>query len=210
MSLERVERGGGLVEHQDARAQGQDRGHGDLLLLAAGERGDLSVAQLGDAHGLERAGEPTLDLVVVDAEVLQAKEQLVLDHGGDHLGVDVLRHAAHRASDVGEADLAGVVAVHEGRAVEAAAVVVRHRAREHCGERGLAGSRGAGHAHELAGEDLERDAVEGARVPVPVGERDVFESDDGRRAHGRRGSFPSEGRRPPGRRPDVGLRAAPR
>ena len=114
-----------------------------------------------------------------DAEVLQAEEQLVLDHGGDHLRVDVLRHASHGSRDVGEADLAGVMAVNDGGAVEASAIVVRHRAGEHRRQRRLAGARGAGHAHELTGEDLERDVVEGALVALPVAERDVFEADDG-------------------------------
>ena len=101
----------GLVEHEHTRTHGEDRGDGRLLLLAARERGDLAVAQVGDTHGLEGFGDALLDLVVRHAKVLEAKEHLVLNHGGDHLRVDVLQHAADDLRYVGERDLAGVVAV---------------------------------------------------------------------------------------------------
>ena len=68
-----VQCGGGLVEHEHARAQRQHGGDGDLLLLAAGEGRDLAVAQLGYAHRVERRGEACLDLVSRHAKVLEPK-----------------------------------------------------------------------------------------------------------------------------------------
>ena len=174
-----VERRGGLVEDEDARAQRQHGGDGDLLLLAAGERRDLALAQVGDAHGLERAGEAGGNLVVGHAEVLEAKEQLVLHHGGDHLGVDVLADAAHDARDVRERDLAGVASVHGHGPEELSAIVMRDGAGQGGGERGLAGSRGSDHAHELPRRDVEGDVVERGSRGRAVRERDVVESDDG-------------------------------
>ena len=174
-----VERRGGLVEDEDARAQRQHGGDGDLLLLAAGERRDLALAQVGDAHGLKRVGEAAGDLVVGHAEVLEAEEQLVLHHGGDHLGVDVLVDAAHDAGDVGERDLAGVAPVHERRPEELPAVVVGDGAGHDGGERGLAGARGADHAHELPRRDAEGDVVERGSRGRAVRKRDVVEPDDG-------------------------------
>lgn len=102
---------GGLVENQDARTHGEDGGDGYLLLLSARKGGDLAVAQVADADGLERFAHALLDLVVGNAKVLEAKEHLVLDDRGDHLRVDILQHAADDLRHVGQRDLAGVVAV---------------------------------------------------------------------------------------------------
>ena len=166
---------------------GENGGDGHLLLLAARERGYLAFAQVGDAHGLERLGNALLDLVVGDAEVLKAKEHLVLDHRGHHLGVDVLQDAAHYLRDVGERHVAGVVSVDQRGAVEGTAVVVGDGARHHGGKGGLAGARGSNHAHELARANAQRHvaqrgvlAVLGASLDwCVVGERDVAHLDDG-------------------------------
>ena len=122
---DRVERRRGLVEHEHAGLEGQDRGDGDLLLLAARQRGDLAMAQLGDTDGGKRAPDAALDLVMGHAEVLEAEEQFVLDDRGDHLRVDVLVDRAHDARDVGQRDVAGVRAVDDRGAEQLAGVVVR-------------------------------------------------------------------------------------
>ena len=120
-------------------------------------------------------------------KVLEAKEHLVLDHRSNHLGVDVLQHAANYLRDVGERNVAGVAPVHQRGAIEGAAVVVGDGARHHGGERGLAGTRGTNHAHELALADAQRHVVQrgvfavlgaalGGRV---VRERYVAHLDDG-------------------------------
>ena len=144
------------------------------MLLPAGERGDLAVAQLLYSYGGERALDAALYLVMGHAEVLQAKEHLVLYHGGDHLRVDVLRHGAHHAGDVREADLAGVAPLHAGGAVERAPVMVGDGAGEHGGQRGLAGARGAYDADELALLDAKRDVGKRPGGLLAVGEADVF------------------------------------
>ena len=130
-----VERGGGLVEHEHAGAQGQHGCDGDLLLLAPGERGDLALAQLRDAHGLERGGEAGLYLAQRRAEVLKAEEQLVLHDGRHHLRVDVLVDAAHHTRDVRERDVAGVEAVNDDGAKELSVEVVGDGAGERRRER---------------------------------------------------------------------------
>ena len=145
-----VECRGGLVENQNARTHGEDGGDGYLLLLSAREGGDLAVAQVADADGLERFAHALLDLVVGNAKVLEAKEYLVLDDRGDHLRVDILQHAADDLRYIGERDLAGVVAVHGDGAKKGAGVVVRHGAREAGGKCGLAGTRRTDNADEIA------------------------------------------------------------
>ncbi len=134
--------------------------------------------QVGDADGGEGLLDAVLDLVVRHAEVLEAEEHLVLDDGGDHLRVDVLQDAADNAADVGEGDLAGVLAVHEGHAKELAAEVVGDGAAHHGGERRLAGARGADDAHELALAHGEVDVVEGVLGALAVREGDVLQLDD--------------------------------
>ena len=124
------------------------------------------------------ADEALLDLVVRHAEVLEAKEHLVLHDGGDHLGVDVLQHAADDARDVRERDVAGVAAVHERGTVELARIVVRDGTAHHGGERGLAGARRADDAHEVPLAHGERDSVEGLLASLVIGKRDVPELDD--------------------------------
>ena len=172
-------RGGrGLVEHEHARGEREYRRDGDLLLLAAGERGDLAVAEVGDTHGIERRRDGLVDALVRHAEVLEAEEQLVLNHRGDHLRVDVLVDRAHDPRDVGERELAGVLPLDERRAKELSGEVVRDGTGEHGGERRLAGARGADDARERAGGDGERDAVERPVGVLPIGERDVAHLDD--------------------------------
>ena len=168
-----------LVEHEHLGAQRQDRGDGDLLLLPARERGDVTRAKVCDAAGAEGPGEARLDLVARDAEVLEPEEELVLDARGDHLGVDVLQDRPHDARDVGEADLAGVHAVDGGGAAEGAGKVVRRGTRDDRAERGLASTRRADHADEGAGRHGEADVAQGERGLALVAEADVVERDDG-------------------------------
>ena len=128
---------------------------------------------------IERTLDARGDLAVVHAEILQAEEQLVFHHGGDHLRIDVLQHATDRARDVRERDGAGILPRYVGRAIERASKVVRNRAGEHGGERRLAGARGADDAQEVAGGDIQAHMVERARRGVAaVGKRDVVDGDD--------------------------------
>ena len=177
-----VECRGGLVENQDARAHGEDGGDGYLLLLSAREGGDLAVAQVADADGLERFAHALLDLIVGNAKVLEAKEHLVLDDRSDHLRVDILQHTADDLRHVGERDLAGVVAVDHDGPKERAGVVVGHGARQTGGKRGLAGARGSDDADEISLVHAERDVAERLLGLRAIGERDIVDVDD--RFHG--------------------------
>ena len=177
-----VECRGGLVENQDARTHGEDGGDGHFLLLSAREGGDLAVAQVADADGLERFAHALLDLVVGNAKVLEAKEHLVLDDRSDHLRVDILQHTADDLRDVGERDFAGVVAVDHDGPKERAGVVVGHGTRQAGGKRGLAGARGPDDADEISLVHAERDVAERLLGLRAIGERDIVDVDD--RFHG--------------------------
>ena len=177
-----VERRGGFVEHEHARTHGEDGGDGNLLLLAARKRGDLAVAQVADADGLERLAHTLLDLVVRNAKVLQAKKHLVLDDRGDHLCVDVLQHAADDLRHIGERNFTGVVAVNHDGPKERAGVVVGHGTRQAGGKRGLAGARGPDDADEISLVHAERDVAERLLGLRAIGERDIVDVDD--RFHG--------------------------
>ena len=177
-----VECRGGLVENQDARTHGEDGGDGHFLLLSAREGGDLAVAQVADADGLERFAHALLDLVVGNAKVLEAKEHLVLDDRSDHLRVDILQHTADDLRHVGERDFAGVVAVDHDGPKERAGVVVGHGTRQASGKRGLAGARGPDDADEISLVHAERDVAERLLGLRAIGERDIVDVDD--RFHG--------------------------
>ena len=177
-----VECCGGFVEHQHAGAHSEDGGNGHLLLLSAREGGDLAVAQVADADGLEGFGDALLNLVVRHAKVLEAKEHLILNHGGDHLRVDVLQHAADDLRYVGERDFAGVTAVNHDGPKERAGVVVGYGARQASGKRGLAGARGPDDADEISLVHVERDVLKRLLGLRAIGERDIVDVDD--RFHG--------------------------
>ena len=52
----RVERGGGLVQHQDWWVHGQHPGHGQSLLLATGQSRHLAIRQAGESHSFQGIG----------------------------------------------------------------------------------------------------------------------------------------------------------
>ena len=95
----------------------------------------VAISRSRDPHRVERPRDAVLDLVVRDAEVLEPEEQLVLDHGRDHLRVDVLQDAADDLRDVRQRDVAGVAPVHQRGAKQLATVVVRYRPGQHGGQR---------------------------------------------------------------------------
>ena len=131
----RVERRRRLVEHENAWAHDENGGNGHFLLLAARERRYLAVPQICNPHRVERPRDAVLDLVVRDAKVLEPEEQLVFDHGRDHLRVDVLQDAADHLRDARQGDVAGVTAVHQRGTEELSAKVMRYRTGQHGGQR---------------------------------------------------------------------------
>ena len=60
----------------------------------------------------------------MDAEVLEAEKHLILDDGGDHLGVDVLEDRPDDLGDVGQGHVAGILPIDERRPIERALVVM--------------------------------------------------------------------------------------
>ena len=95
----RVERGRRLVEHEDARVGREHRADGDALLLAARERAQGAIAELGDAEQVERLLHPLAHHRRRDGQLLHRVGELLLDGVGHEAGQGVL---AHHADDVGE------------------------------------------------------------------------------------------------------------
>ena len=95
----RVQGGGRLVEDQDPRVAGERRADGHALALAARQRRQGPVAQVGQAEQVQGLLDPAAHGVRLDAQALHAVGQLVLDDLGDEPGQRVLADHAH---DVGE------------------------------------------------------------------------------------------------------------
>ena len=156
-----IERAEGLVEEQQARLDGERPGKRDTLALAAGKLGreaarkpvepdqtqqfQDAVADLGLARpaGARPRGEAEGD-VVEDAHV--AEERVVLEDEADM----ALADAEPKSVLAGEQHQAG------GGEIEAG---------EDAQERRLAGARGPEQGDELAGVDIERNAMERRRRP---------------------------------------------
>ena len=168
---ERVERRGGLVEHEDPRVRGQHRADGDPLLLAAGEAGQRPVAQVGQAEQVEGLLDALAHHVGRQPERLHAVGELVLHGVGDEAGERVLPDVADDVGEVAGTVLAGVPAVDDDAAGEGAAGEVRHQPVDGAQQRGLAGPGAADHEDQLALGDGEVDVVE--HRPGRVGEPDA-------------------------------------
>ena len=106
-----VERGGGLVEHEDARVGREHRADGDALLLPAGERAQRAIAELGDAEQVERLLDPLAHHRRRDGELLHRVGELLLHRVGDEPGQRVLPHHAHDVGEVSRGVGAGVATV---------------------------------------------------------------------------------------------------
>ena len=175
----RVEVGGGLVEHEQRRFDGQGRGQHHPLALPAAELPGVRPGEAGHAHRLQGAHGPRLDPVGQHPQVLQGVADLVQDPRGDHLGVGVLHDHGHGAGQVGDIGVGHLLPAHQ----DAAAVVGGHRVGHEPveGERdgGLPAARGAQQERRGAGGQVERHALRhprpGAGVahadPVQAGER---------------------------------------
>ena len=165
-----VDRGGGVVEHEDARVDHQRPRDRDPLALAAGERqpaladhGVVAVGQLGDeARRLRALGGP-LDLLA--GGVRPPVGDVVVDGGAEQERV-VGDDADLRAQRV-ELDVADVGAVDQHRA--AGDVVVAAEQRD---ERRLARAGGADQRDRGAALDGHVDAAQHRRAVLIV-ERDV-------------------------------------
>ncbi len=155
-----VEGGEGLVEKQDARADGEGPGERDALLLAARELARLALGKALHADG----GQHLPDAIRLHGTALAA--------GREAIG-DVLRHGHVRKERVvleDDADLAavrrqfvdGAVADHH------LAVGLLDEAGHDPEQRGLAAARGAEQGHEFAALHLERHVVDGEPRAIAV------------------------------------------
>ena len=173
-----VHAAGGVVEDEDARVHHERPRYRDALPLAAAE----CEPALPD-DGLVALGERRDEVVGLRGP--RRRAHLLVGRLGlaeaDVLGnrrteqERVLVHDADVAAQVGELQVAHVLAVDEHRA--AAGVV---EARHEVGERGLAAPRVADERDRLAGRDLEAHASQ--YRPVDVAEPDVVEGDRARGA----------------------------
>ena len=159
-----VEVAGGLVGEDDLGPAGQGPGHGDALLLAAGELARPVVQAVGEADGADDLVEP-LGVGLAAGEVHREGDVLLGGEGG---------HQVERLED--EAD---PVAAQQGELLlrEAAQVGVadedlargeRVEAGDAVHQRGLAGARRAHDGGEGVGREVDGDAVEGPHLGVAL------------------------------------------
>ena len=169
-----VDRGGGLVEHEDLRANQQHPRQRDALALAARQRraalADLRVVAVRHRHDHVvdvRGTGRGLDVGVGRARRAQCdvlgdggrEEERLLEHHADVAAERRLRHAPDVLPVDADGPLVGVVGPQEQR-----------------DQRRLARTRAADDRDPLPRGDAQRHVVQD-RVPVAVGERDVIELD---------------------------------
>ena len=91
--------------------------------------------------------------------VLGSERHLVEERAGDHLRVGILEDHGDVLAELGHRAIPGVGARDPHRSLEAGGDRVRHEAVERERERRLAAAGWAEYEHDLAGADVERDAV---------------------------------------------------
>ena len=164
-----VEGGGWFVEEHKFGVHGEGSGDGDALLLAAGELGGVGVGFVGEADAGEEGLGGLGGLVAGLAEDLDGAFGDVLE--GGHVGEEVEALEDHSCGAAlpgyfwGAEGVEAVVGLAiadefavepEGSGVESFELV------DAAEEGGLAGAGGSDDADDLAGVDLEGDAIEGA------------------------------------------------
>ena len=170
LAIAQVEKGRGLIGHDDRGLDHQHRRQREQLLLPPGQEVARMTGMPGEAERLEHLGDSSSSFLLAHPGAPQG-EVHVLRHGGhDDLGVRVGEAEAHPAPDL-RALAAGVQAVD------------RHGARrgddqpvDHARQRGLAAAVDADDADAALGEgevDVREDG------PVAVGVADSVEADLG-------------------------------
>ncbi len=92
---QRIEIGGGFVQDQKLRRQGQDRGQGQELFLPAGEGGGVPVVQPGQPHKVQALPDPAPQLLPGQPQVFRAEGHLLVHPGGEDLGLEILEQNPH-------------------------------------------------------------------------------------------------------------------
>jgi hypothetical protein len=156
----RVELRGRLVEQEQVRLEGERRGEGDTLELAAGELGRPATPQVERSDRLERTLDARADLRRRRAEVLEPEGDLVLDERHHDLVLGILEDGRDRPGEIRGAGRARVLTRDHHPSGEATAVEVRDEPGEGAQERRLPGAGGPEERDDLAGLELERDRPE--------------------------------------------------
>ncbi len=107
-------------------------------------------------------------------EVLEPEGDLGGDAGHHNLVLGVLEDGRHRPGEIGGVRAPRIAARNDNATREAAAVEVRHEPGERPHKRRLPRAGAAEQEHDLAGLELEVDAVERRPGGVRVGERQRF------------------------------------
>ena len=164
--MTRVERRRGLVEDHELGTHHEHVGDGDLLLLAARERVG-GLARIGpDLHFVDDGVDAPTRLGLLDAQVHEAKRDLLVHASAEQLVIGVLEDDTHPTPQV-EKPLARVV---QRLAIEGDGPAARLEdtvaAQE---ERRLARAVRAHAGKPAPAPHLEREAVERVRVAIIVG-----------------------------------------
>ena len=131
---------------------------------------------MGRADLTKRGGNLRPDLVGRDGDVLEPERDLVVDARHHDLVLRVLEDGRDDAGELGGAMGARVQPADLDPAREAAAVKVRHQAREGAQERRLAAAGRPEQRNDLAGVELERHVADG-RDATGIGEREALDPD---------------------------------
>ena len=177
----RVELAGRLVEQQERLPHRQHRCDCDPLPLAAGQRAGVALGQMGGTGGHQRLLGAGGNRGRWMSDALQPERHLVAHPLGDQLRLGILEHQAGVAGQLARAVVARVQAVDRHAAGQLAAVEVRHEAERGPQQRRLAAARLADDQHQLAGLDVQGDAVQRRLGHARVRVADVHEAQRGHR-----------------------------
>ncbi len=166
-----------LVQDQHLGVRGEYRADRHPLHLAAGERGEGPLAQVGQTQQVQRLLDTAAHHVRGEAQRLHTVGQLVLDGVGDEMGQRVLAHCADDIGQFARRVGAGVPAVDGDPAAQGAAGEMRDEPADGLEQGGLADAGGADQQAQLALGNGQVDALDGGRGGVPVGDRDLLEPD---------------------------------
>ena len=156
-----VERGQRLVEQQHLRPPRQRARQRHALPLAAGQLIGLALLQPVELDQRHHLGDAGVDLRARHAGALQAERDVVA-HGEMRKQRVVLEHHVDRP--LVRRHLRDVLAVEQD-----AALIRRLEAGQHAQQRGLAAAARAQQREELAGADVERQAIHRAKAAESLG-----------------------------------------
>ena len=189
-----VERGGGLVEDEQARVHGQHGAEGHPLLLTPGEGAQVPGAQVGDAEEVQRLLDPASHRAGGETELLHPVGQLLLHRVGDEARGGVLADVADRVRALAGRGAHHAPPVEAHVALEHAAGEPGHETGDHAEQGGLADPGRSRDEDQLPLLHHQVDAVEhrrrrgGVGHPGVVAQRDPVELDHAATTGARRGA----------------------